>query len=164
MTQKKQVKTDNSAPAAELDLADSGADIIGIRYFPLSRIKALSKNFKLHDVSGIARSIAARGLLTPIGVDELTDENFDGNGRVEALEYLKNSDRLGKLRHQRALRSDTTPAEKPAARRPSGHRQRRLDKFGLYLRPARTNRSHFQRTVQPPEPAADHRRDCRRSL
>jgi len=62
---------------------------LGIAYRDLDSIKPLEKNFKLHDVEGIAGSIAKRGLLTPIGIDESTGENFDGNGRVEALQLLK---------------------------------------------------------------------------
>lgn len=72
-------------------IPEKGADVLGIKYMDLDLIKKLGKNFKKHDVESIARSISSRGLLTPIGIDELTDENFDGNGRVESLVFLRDN-------------------------------------------------------------------------
>lgn len=64
-------------------------DALSIQYVDLEAIRPLVKNFKLHDRDGIAASLQARGLIDPIGIDEVTNENFDGNGRVEGLLWLK---------------------------------------------------------------------------
>lgn len=65
------------------------ADVLGIRYFDLDSIIPLEKNFKRHDVVAIAASYRKHGILDPIGIDELTEENFDGNGRVEGLQFMR---------------------------------------------------------------------------
>lgn len=60
-----------------------------IEYRSLKRIKPLTRNAKLHDLDEIIKSISLYGFVDPIGVNETTNVDVDGNGRLEALQEME---------------------------------------------------------------------------
>lgn len=62
---------------------------LGIKYKALSEIKRLPKNVKRHDLAAIIESLQAFGMLDPIGINEETGHDYDGNGRADALVAMK---------------------------------------------------------------------------
>lgn len=62
---------------------------ISIEYRPLSEIKRLPNNVKRHDLEGIIESLSEFGMLDPIGINDRTANDYDGNGRADALEIMK---------------------------------------------------------------------------
>lgn len=62
---------------------------IAIVYRPLSDIKRLPNNVKRHDLESIIESLSEFGMLDPIGVNDKTGNDYDGNGRADALEIMK---------------------------------------------------------------------------
>lgn len=59
-----------------------------LKYIPLDEVKIYAGNQKLHDIGAICNSIRTRGFRIPVVFDATLDAVIDGNGRVEALNFL----------------------------------------------------------------------------
>lgn len=67
----------------------NATDRLNIRYVDVTLIKPLKQNFKAHAISETSVSLLRFGLIDPIGINRTTGVNFDGNGRVEALQQMR---------------------------------------------------------------------------
>lgn len=60
-----------------------------IKYVPLSKIKRLPGNAKKHDLDKLVASYQEFGMIDPIAVNDRSGNDFDGNGRADALDLMK---------------------------------------------------------------------------
>lgn len=59
-----------------------------IEYKDVNSISILVKNIKRHDLDETEASIRLRGVIDPIGINPITGNAFDGNGRTETLQIM----------------------------------------------------------------------------
>lgn len=68
------------------------ASELSIAYLRLDSIKHLPGNPKEHDIGGLIESYRQFGVIDPIGLNESTGHDFDGNGRLIALRAMMAED------------------------------------------------------------------------
>ena len=65
------------------------SDRLSIVYRRLDELIFLPRNAKQHDVGALSSSMDEFGMLDPIAVNEQTQHDFDGNGRLKSLRAMK---------------------------------------------------------------------------
>jgi len=78
-----------SATAPEPLEIQSAEHRLHIRYVDVALILPLEKNFKRHAIPETQKSLRRFGVIDPIGINRQTGKNYDGNGRVEALQAMR---------------------------------------------------------------------------
>jgi ParB-like chromosome segregation protein Spo0J len=61
---------------------------MNIEYLRLDSVEHLPQNAKAHDLGAIIVSIQEFGFVDPIGINQVTNHDLDGNGRLDALRSM----------------------------------------------------------------------------